>query len=92
LGFGLGDIRTLHLKLVLLGKMRRAWTDPLGQSKQWKRVMKFRTWNVRSMNNSGSLRTVAWELTVYKLDVVGVQGVKWDTGGTQRPGIYYCFY
>jgi exonuclease III len=54
--------------------------------------MKFGTWNVRSMNNSGSLRTVALELTIYKLDVVGVQGVRFDTRGTQRPGIYYCFY
>jgi exonuclease III len=50
--------------------------------------MKFGTWNVGSMNNSVSLRTVALELTVYKLDVVGVQGVRWDTGGTQRPGSY----
>jgi len=37
--------------------------------------MRFGTWNVRSLNNSGSLRTVAWELTVYKLDIVGVKGV-----------------
>jgi hypothetical protein len=50
--------------------------------------MRFGTWNVRNLNNSGSLRTVAWELTVYELDVVGVEGVRWDTGGTQRPGSY----
>ena len=55
--------------------MPRAGNDPLGQRKQWKRVMRFGTWNVRSLNNSGSLRTVAWELTVYKLDIVGVEGV-----------------
>jgi hypothetical protein len=37
--------------------------------------MRFGTWNVRSLNNSVSLRTVALELTAYKLDVVGVEGV-----------------
>jgi hypothetical protein len=39
--------------------------------------MRFSTWNARSLNNSGSLRTVVWELTDYKLDVVDVGwGVK----------------
>jgi len=42
--------------------------------------MRFGTWNVRSLNKSGSLTTVARELTIYKLDLVGVQGVRWDTG------------
>ena len=72
--------------------MPRPGNGPLGQRKRWKRVMRFGTWNVRSLNNSGSLRTVAWELTVYKLDVVGVEGFSWDTGDTQRPGSYYCLY
>jgi hypothetical protein len=42
-------------------------------------VMSFGTWNVRSLNNSGSLRRVAWELRVYKLVIVGYR----DLGGTQ---------
>jgi exonuclease III len=54
--------------------------------------MKFGTWNVKSMNNSVSLTTIEFELTVYKLDLVGLQGVRWDTAGTQKPGVYYCFY
>ena len=49
--------------------------------------MRFGTCNVRSLNKSGSVRTVAWELRVYKLDLVGVQQVRWDTGGTQRRGV-----
>jgi hypothetical protein len=36
--------------------------------------MRFGTWNVRSLNRSGSLMTVARELARYKLDLVGVQG------------------
>ena len=37
---------------------------------------------------SVSLPTVARELAVYKLDLVGVQEVRWDKGGTLRAGDY----
>ena len=33
-----------------------AWTDPVVQPKQWKKDMRFGTWNVRSMYRSGSCR------------------------------------
>jgi len=32
------------------------------------------------------------ELVKYKLDLVFIQEVKWDTGGTVRPGDYIFFY
>jgi hypothetical protein len=35
------------------------------------------TWNVRSLYRSGSLKTIARELGKYKLDLVGVQEVRW---------------
>jgi len=41
---------------------------------------------VSSLYGSGSLRTVAGELERYKLDLVGVQEVRWDKGGTVRAG------
>jgi exonuclease III len=44
------------------------------------------TWNVRSLYRAGSLRAAARELARYKLDVVGVQEVGWDKGGTARAG------
>jgi exonuclease III len=44
--------------------------------------MSFGTWNVRSLYRSGSLMTVARELAKYKLDLVGVQEVRWDKEGT----------
>ena len=44
--------------------------------------MRFGTWNVRSLYRSGSLMTVVRELAIYKLDLVGVQEVRWDKGGT----------
>jgi hypothetical protein len=54
--------------------------------------MKFGTWNVRSLNKSDSIRTVAWELPVYELDLVGAQWDRWDTGGNLRAGVYYRIY
>jgi hypothetical protein len=40
-------------------------------------------WNVRSMYRAGSLMTVSRELSKYKLDLVGVQKVRREGGGTQ---------
>ena len=36
------------------------------------------TWNVRSLYRAGSLMAAAIELARYKLDVVGVQVVRWE--------------
>jgi hypothetical protein len=43
--------------------------------------MKFSTWNVRRLYRSCSLTTVARELVRCKLDLVGVQEVRWDEVG-----------
>jgi exonuclease III len=56
--------------------------------------MRFGTWNVRSMYMAGSLRAVAEEISKYKLDLVGVQEVKWDKwdrGGT-KPACKYTIF
>jgi hypothetical protein len=37
------------------------------------------TWNVRSLYRGGSLTVVAGELARYKLDLVGVQEIRWVT-------------
>jgi len=42
--------------------------------------MRFGTWNVRSLYRSGSPITEARELARNKLDVMGVQEVRWDKG------------
>ena len=54
--------------------------------------MKIGTWNVRSLYKAGSLKEAARKLARYKLDVVGVQEVRWDKGGTVRAGDYDFFY
>jgi hypothetical protein len=50
--------------------------------------MRFGTWNFRSMYREGSLGAVGEEISEYKLNLVGVQEVRWDGGGTERAGEY----
>jgi exonuclease III len=54
--------------------------------------MRFRTWNVSSLYRAGSLVTVSKELSKYKLDLVGVQEVRWEGGGTSPIGKYTFLY
>jgi hypothetical protein len=44
--------------------------------------MRFGFQNVRSLYRAGSLMTVSREMSKYKLDLVGVQEVRWEGGGT----------
>jgi hypothetical protein len=44
------------------------------------------------MHRVGSLRTVAEEISKYKLDLVRVQEVIWYGGGTEPAGEYTFFY
>ena len=60
-------------------------------SRNRKRDIVLGTWNVRSLYRAGSLTAVARELARYKLDLVGVQQVRWDKGGTVRGGDYNFF-
>jgi exonuclease III len=54
--------------------------------------MRFGTWNVTSVYRAGSLMTVSRELDRYKQDLVGVQEVRWEGGGTEPAGEYTFFY
>jgi hypothetical protein len=40
------------------------------------------------MCRAGSVRAVAEEISKYKLDLVGVQEVRWDGDGTKPTGDY----
>jgi hypothetical protein len=44
-----------------------------------------------NLYRAGSLMTVAKEISKYKLDLVGVQEVRWDRG-TEPAGKYTFFY
>jgi exonuclease III len=50
--------------------------------------MRFGTWNVRSLYRARSLTTAEKEISKYKLDLVGVQEVRWGGGGTEPAGEY----
>jgi hypothetical protein len=67
-----------------LGTGRIIWYDI--STEQW-----IGTWNVRGLYRSGSLKIVARELGKFKLDLVGVQEVRWDRGGTERAEDYKFF-
>jgi hypothetical protein len=51
--------------------------------------IRFSTWNIMKF---GSLVTVSKELSKYKLDLVGVQEVRWESGGTELEGecTFFC--
>ena len=61
-------------------------------SRRRQRGMKIGTWNVRSFYRVGSFKAAGRELRRYKLDVVGVQEVRWDKGGSVTVGDYDLFY
>jgi len=50
--------------------------------------MKSCTWNIRSLDRSGSLRTAARELARLNLDLVGAHGVRWHKRGTIKAEDY----
>jgi hypothetical protein len=54
--------------------------------------MIFGTWNVRSLYRVGSLMTVSRELARYKLDLMGVQEVRWEGSGNEPTGDYTFLY
>jgi exonuclease III len=54
--------------------------------------MRFGTWNVRSLHRAGSQKTVSRKLARYKLDLVRVQEVRWEGGGTEPVGEYTFLY
>ena len=53
--------------------------------------MRFGTCSVRRLYRVGSLTATARELERLKLDLVGVQEVRWDTEGMIRAGDYNFF-
>jgi hypothetical protein len=60
--------------------------------KQRKMDMCFITWNVTRFYRAGSLIAVAKELSKYKLDLMGIDEVRWDKVGTETTGDYTLFY
>jgi exonuclease III len=53
--------------------------------------MRFGTWNIRSLYRVGAIKSVVGELEKYKLDLVGVQEVRWGGEGYQTADNYTFF-
>jgi hypothetical protein len=49
------------------------------------------TWNVWSLYRTGSITAAEKELAKYKSDLMGVQEVRWDRGGT-KPATDFTFF
>ena len=62
----------------------RVFLEEAPRSKQRKRDIVLGSWNVRSLYRAGSLTAVTRELARYKLDLVGVQEVRWDKGRNSK--------
>jgi hypothetical protein len=79
--------------LMKIHKKPRTWMDSLNKRPKRKKLdMRIVTWNFRSMHRAGSLRVVTEEVLKYKLDLVGVEEVRWDQDGTEPAGQYTFFY
>jgi hypothetical protein len=68
------------------------WRDYLARHKKREWDTRFGTWNVRSLKKTGSLQPIARELGKCKLQLMSVQEIRWETGGTERPEDYTFFY
>jgi hypothetical protein len=71
----------------------QTWVDYLvKRPKQKKTDMRFGTWNVRSLYRVGSPMIVVKDLPKCKLDLVRVQEIRWDRGGTEPAGenTFFC--
>ena len=55
--------------------------EEVSRSRKRNRDILLGTWNVRSLYRAGSLMAAARALARYKLDLVGVQEVRWDKEG-----------
>jgi exonuclease III len=54
--------------------------------------VRFGTWNIRSLCSIDAIKSVVGELEKYKLDLVGVQEIRWEGEGYQTVDNYTFFY
>jgi len=54
--------------------------------------MRLGTWNIRSPYRVGAIKSEVGELEKYKLDLVGLQEVRWKREGYQTEDNYTFFY
>jgi hypothetical protein len=61
------------------------------RQRQWKMIIRFGTCKVRSLYRAGSVKPVACKLAKHYLQLVAIQEVRGDKGGSQ-PAVDYTFF
>ena len=70
----------------------RVFLEGVSRYRKRNRDILLGTWNVRSLYRVGALMAAARELAGYKLDLLGMQEVRWKKEGTVKAGDYSFFY
>jgi len=87
--FGRGDRKSLLQKHKFRNRTDTLITqDFLGLHKQWEMYINFDTWNMKSLNLLGTLKTVDRELATFRSDLLGKQEVLLVKGVTERTEYY----
>jgi hypothetical protein len=92
MGVGLRSLAVENKLLTIELKENRTWKNSYySRLKRRNMDMRFGTWDIRSLCWPGSITTVSRELSRYRLDLVGVQEVRWEGSGTVPAGEYtFC--
>jgi hypothetical protein len=90
LGFVIKTPQRKHFFVTKYFKTTMKWTYYSARPNQWKN-MRFVTWKVRSLCRVGAVKSVVGKLQKYKLDLVGVQEVRWEGERYQTAGNYTFF-
>jgi hypothetical protein len=85
-------LKILHCKKVICCKMFQSASRPGFILWYDLKRTRFCTWNIRSLFWVGAIKSVVGELEKYKLDLVGVQEVRWKGEGYQTVDNYTFFY
>jgi hypothetical protein len=93
LGVELTTLRRKKIKSVTkVMKEPRTSRDSLGKRpKRWNKDMRFGLWNARILYRVGTQMALSRELSRNKLDLVGLQEVRWESSGTELAGEYTFF-
>jgi len=62
------------------------------QSKEMNKVMRFGTWNVRTLLQAGNMNAIAKEAEKYKMDAVALQEIRWKGKGIIRKSKFTMYY
>jgi endonuclease/exonuclease/phosphatase family metal-dependent hydrolase len=69
-----------------------SWKQPRIRNKEINTVMRFGTWNVRTLLQAGNMNAIAEEAERYKMDAVALQEIRWKGTGAIRKSKFTIYY